>query len=161
MKSNIDKFLFWYFLIHIPITIFIDSSCIIPQQYQLSISQKIVEFHISTNKDILLAYPQLWFKIFVSFEVLFQLPLFFYFVYKYLSNSLDLNYYLWNIIYGFNAGFTTFVCLIWLIIEYKSYDLLLIQVINLSAIYSPYLIIPIIIITHSFKSIKSLKLKTD
>ncbi|EER31149.1 conserved hypothetical protein [Candida tropicalis MYA-3404] len=161
MNPLIEKSLFWYYLIHIPITIFIDSSCIIPQQYQLAITSKIVDFHVSTNHDILLSSPQTWFKIFVTFEVVFQLPLFFYFLYKYLSNRLDLSYYLWSIIYGFNAGFTTFVCLIWLILEYKTYDLSIGQVTNLCAIYSPYVIIPLIIIINSFKNIRSLKLKTD
>lgn len=76
MNPLIEKSLFWYYLIHIPITIFIDSSCIIPQQYQLAITSKIVDFHVSTNHDILLSSPQTWFKIFVTFEVVFQLPLF-------------------------------------------------------------------------------------
>ena len=106
----IDKVYLWYFIIHIPITIFIDSSIVIPKHYQLPITKSILEFHISTNNDILLAYPQTWFKIFGFIELIFQLPLFFYFIYKLLSSNrrvLDVNYYLWSIIYGFNAGFTT------------------------------------------------------
>ncbi|RCK65712.1 hypothetical protein Cantr_01405 [Candida viswanathii] len=158
---SIDKFLFWYFLIHIPITIFIDSSCVVPSEYQLSFAQQIVDFHISTNNDILLAHPQTWFKIFVTFEVVFQLPLFVYFVVKYLRDSLDVDYYLWSIVYGFNAGFTTFVCLVWLGIEYKSYDLTTPQVIKLCGVYAPYIIIPLLVIVNAFYKIKTMKLKTD
>ena len=151
----IDKVYLWYFIIHIPITIFIDSSIVIPEQYQLSITKSILNFHITTNNDILLAYPQTWFKIFGFVELVFQLPLFFYFIYKLLSpNSLDVNYYLWSMIYGFNAGFTTFVCLIWLIIEYRNFQLLDYQLINLLAIYTPYLLLPLILLIHSFKQIQ-------
>ena len=153
----IDKVYLWYFIIHIPITIFIDSSIVIPKHYQLSITKSILEFHISTNNDILLAYPQTWFEIFGFIELIFQLPLFFYFIYKLLSSNrrvLDVNYYLWSIIYGFNAGFTTFVCLIWLIIEYKNFQLLDLQLINLLAIYIPYLLLPLILLIHSFKQIQ-------
>ena len=59
-----------------------------------------------------------------------------------------------GIIYGFNAGFTTFVCLIWLIIEYKNFQLLDLQLINLLAIYIPYLLLPLILLIHSFKQIQ-------
>ncbi|KAL6451477.1 hypothetical protein SBY92_002819 [Candida maltosa Xu316] len=160
MKS-IDKLFLWYFIIHIPVTILIDSSIVIPPEYQLSITKVILDFHISTNHDILLAHPQTWFKVFGAVEVVFQLPLFFYFVYKLLAGQLDVKYNLWCVIYGFNAAFTTLVCLVWIAVEGKGFGLSDLEILNLCGIYSPYLILPFILLVHSFRNIVSLKVKTD
>ena len=53
-QSTLDKFYLWYFLVHIPITLLVDASLVIPREYLPSISLKLIELHISTNKDFLL-----------------------------------------------------------------------------------------------------------
>ncbi|CCD24295.1 Ema19p NDAI_0C06360 [Naumovozyma dairenensis CBS 421] len=112
-----ERTFFWYyFLIHIPITIFIDASVIIPSNWQ--VGSTIVSWHIQQNNDFLLWEKPLWLKICVFFELVSQLPLFFYFLKrlneKYYENArlIDrkrLNKWLFR--YGLIASATTFYCL--------------------------------------------------
>jgi hypothetical protein len=76
-ETKADTFYFIYCLIHIPITILIDSGLTIPHEYQPEIQKRIISFHISQNKDFLLQSPPTWLVLFGWIEVLFQLPLFF------------------------------------------------------------------------------------
>ncbi|CAI5756909.1 unnamed protein product [Candida verbasci] len=153
----LDTIIYYYFVIHIPITIFIDSSIIIPYNYQLSFTREILKFHINLNNDFLLDYSPNWFKIFGTFELFGQLPLFIYFIYNY--RKQDINYLLWLLIYGFEASFTTFVCLIWIYLEHENYYTTYNQAINLILIYCPYLIIPSLIMIQSIYKIKKLTKK--
>lgn len=75
--TKTDTFYFLYFLLHIPITVLIDSALAIPPKYQLDIQKTILEFHISENKDFLLARPPSWLRVFGWIELVLQLPLFF------------------------------------------------------------------------------------
>ena len=150
----LNTFLFYYYLIHIPITILIDASVIIPTKYHTTLTTHLLQFHISQNNDILLLHPQTWFKAFIAIECVVQLPLFFYFVTKHLRSKLDVRYYLWSVIYGFNASFTTLVCLVYISIDGRVvYGLSGVEVVKLWGIYLPYLIIPSIILINGFNQI--------
>ncbi|EGW30081.1 uncharacterized protein SPAPADRAFT_57543 [Spathaspora passalidarum NRRL Y-27907] len=158
--KTVDKIFLIYFISHIPITIFMDSTIIVPKEYQLELSKTLLDFHISANKDILLIHSPTWFKLFGVVELVFQLPLFFYFIYKLLvAPVLDSDYFIWTIVYGFNASFTTFVCMGWIIIEGQDLGLNLQEIANLCAIYSPYLIIPAWLLLNSISRLR--KIKTD
>lgn len=157
--NNLDRFYLVYLLIHIPITILIDSNIVVPIEYAFEISKKILNFHIETNHDFLLRERPIWFQIFGLIELVFQLPLFFYCSYHiYLQKSKT--YYIYMIIYGFNAAFTTFVCLGVTYFEGHLYGLTPSQVFNLIAIYVPYLLIPLLImVDYSHRTIKLLNEK--
>lgn len=161
--NKLDKFYLVYFLLHIPITVLIDSNIVVPDEHRLAISKSILEFHISTNNDILLINNPLWFKLFGLVELVFQLPLFFYcslLLYKQVSKS----YYVYMIIYGFNASFTTFVCLGYIYFEGIASNMSNFEIYNLLAIYSPYLFIPLVmLVDYSKRTIKLLneKVKTN
>lgn len=61
------------------------------------------------------------------------------------------------IIYGFNASFTTFVCLVVTYFEGNSHNLSNKEVYNLIAIYIPYLLIPLVILVdYSVRTTKLL-----
>ncbi|CCF57754.1 hypothetical protein KAFR_0D01080 [Kazachstania africana CBS 2517] len=80
-KSNFElNFYRYYFLIHIPITILIDSCVVITLPFE-SI-QSLIKWHIKENNDFLLFEKPKWLYWFVILELIFQLPLFFYFIYK-------------------------------------------------------------------------------
>ena len=143
-----------YHLIHIPVTLLIDSSVIIPKQYHLNLTNILVNLHVSQNKDILLLYPQTWFKTFIFIECIFQLPLFIYFVWKHNKREFDTRYHTWSLIYGFNASFTTFVCMMHIIFEGSLFGLLELEIVKLVGIYSPYLIIPFIILVRSLHHLR-------
>lgn len=61
---------------HIIISVLIDSTVVIPQQYQLDIQKQISEYHVTTNNDILLLNAPAWLKAFVWLELIFQVPFF-------------------------------------------------------------------------------------
>lgn len=140
-----DKVYFYYFLIHTPITIFMDATIAIPFEYQISIQQKLSTFHITSNKDFLCAKPELWFQLFVIWELIFQLPFFVYGVYDYYQN--DFQFYskkIWPtfLLYGFNAGFTSLICLIYAVIFSSANGLNRGETLNLALLYAPTMVLP-------------------
>ena len=150
----LNQFLFVYYLLHIPITLLIDSSVIIPTKYHTALTTNLLQFHISQNNDILLLHPQTWFKSFIAFECILQLPLFFYFVKKHVQSNLDVRYYLWSVVYGFNASFTTLVCMVHILIDGQTqFGLNQLSALKLCGIYLPYLIIPLVILGNAFDNI--------
>lgn len=153
MKQYLDKFYYWYFIVHIPITLLIDSTIVIPDEYQLWIQKLIVSFHIETNKDILLIESPLWFKVFGLFELVVQLPIFV--IGSIFLRNRDERITPVMMIYGFNAFFTTLVCLIWVIAEGDNFGLTRAEIYNLVLIYVPYLIIPLVMmIDNLIRNIK-------
>lgn len=88
-ETKADTFYFVYCLLHVPITVLIDSSLAIPREYQPQMQQMIIKFHVSTNKDFLLQSPPVWLVVFGWIELVFQLPFFFiaaYALYKRMLN---------------------------------------------------------------------------
>ncbi|ODV79075.1 uncharacterized protein CANTADRAFT_6254 [Suhomyces tanzawaensis NRRL Y-17324] len=137
-----DKFYFLYFLIHIPITVLIDSNIVVPREYQWEISTQILDFHVETNKDVLFMGPRpIWFQVFGAVELLFQLPLFVYCIIHMYAGTK--RHYAWMSLYGFNASFTTLVCLFHVYFASDEYGLTLGEKGKLVGIYVPYLLIPL------------------
>lgn len=117
---NWDAVYFYYFVIHTPITLLMDSTFVIPHEYQLSIQRKLSEFHIKQNQDFIAIEKPLWIQIFVVWELIFQLPFFIYGIMDYLKNNkTGYSVHSWPmfLLYGFNAGFTSLVCLIYILSE--------------------------------------------
>ncbi|SCV00999.1 LAMI_0G08680g1_1 [Lachancea mirantina] len=162
MRPAEEKFYFYYFLVHIPITTFIDASVVLPGNLQFS--KDLVAWHIKNNNDFLLYEKPLWLKAFVLVELLFQLPGFFWFVIKFkevwrlrnhdsketkaLLKSTENTLTKWLHVYGWNASATTFICLItvWLRGYYPFGDFLPMPhkaKFKLISLYIPYLLIPL------------------
>lgn len=137
-----DKFYFWYFLIHIPVTFLVDSSIIIPRDSLLSFQVYLCDLHLTANKDFLLQNPPLWLKYFGFFELFLQLPIFFAAAYKLYHGSRSVLVIM--SLYGFNAFFTTGVCLAYVFTEASTNGLTNGEKWNLIGLYSPYFIIPFI-----------------
>lgn len=117
---------------------------IIPKEYQLGIQKFILDYHISLNKDFLLVQLPLWLKVFANFEMFIQLPIFFIGSYKLKQKSLTV--YPILMIYGFNAFFTTLVCLIYVWYDGVDNGLSDIDIYKLIAVYLPYLFIPLVML---------------
>ena len=73
-----QRFYAAYFLVHIPLTVFIDSTICLPAMTDGLAS--MIEWHVRTNNDFLLLEKPAWFFWMVVGELLFQLPAFFYFI---------------------------------------------------------------------------------
>lgn len=162
LSVRLQKFYYYYFIIHIVTTILIDSSVILPEQFQFT--QPLVNWHIAQNNDFLLYEKPAWLWWFVAVECLGQLPGFFWFVHKFKqlwalergSTKEDKMAVLkckralsrWLKVYGWNASTTTLVCLytVWNRGYYPSGGHLPMSVpdkLKLIAIYVPYLVIPL------------------
>ncbi|AOA61502.1 hypothetical protein PP7435_CHR1-2885 [Komagataella phaffii CBS 7435] len=108
-----EYFYFIYFLLHIPITVVIDATVVIPPWFQWQ--EKLVEFHQQANGDFLLDSKPLWFRSFVYLELILQLPAFVVLVVDYWRNSrFSPRWYPLITIYGFNAALTTYTCLVYI-----------------------------------------------
>lgn len=136
-----DTFYYWYFLIHIPVTIVMDSTLVVPEQFQYDFQKYLINLHIDYNKDFLSLAPPFWLKIFVCFELFFQLPVFFLGPYYLRKNSKKI--LLAMMVYGFNAFATTLVCLVYILREGALNGLTESETWNLFAVYSPYFVIPL------------------
>ena len=62
---------------HIPATLMMDSQALLPPAIVPGFMKSLLDFHVRTNSDPLMADPPAWFKSFILFELLFQLPFFF------------------------------------------------------------------------------------
>lgn len=153
-QSTLDRFYFWYFIVHIPITVLIDSSLVIPSEYLPSISQKLLELHINTNKDFLIVLRPIWLQVFGAVELLFQLPLFV--VGAYLLYKKSKSVFPYMLLYGFNASFTTTVCIAFILHDSPIYGFLRGQTAQLAAVYLPYFIIPFIIMVDYLRRISNI-----
>ena len=152
---GIDKFYIAYFLIHIPITLIIDSCIIIPEEQRFQFQKQFLEFHISSNKDFLLVSLPLWLKVFGLFELFVQLP--FFAIGAYMLMKQIKQVYPCMLIYGFNASFTTLVCLVHILCDYERFGLTTSESYKLAALYIPYLVIPLVmLVDYSIRINKSI-----
>lgn len=67
--------------------------------------------------------------------------------------SQDPKRYIYGMIYGFNAGFTTFICIIYDIFTGQEHQLNGSEIIQLVGIYLPYLLIPIVIMVDNYNQL--------
>ena len=128
------NFFIGYFLIHIPLTIFIDSAIVTPPKYQPCYT--LIQWHIKNNNDFLMDECPWWFQAMVYLELVFQLPLFFYFLrdlklFKATTRDTGDSLLLsddkfsksritrqlttlkrWLRVYGWNASLTSLMCII-------------------------------------------------
>lgn len=140
-----DSVYFYYFLVHLPITVFMDATFVIPTEYQLPIQKQLSLFHIQQNKHFLAVEAPLWVRLFVIWELVFQLPFFVYAAINYLQNGrTKYSERTWPmfLLYGFNAGFTSLVCLIYVWTESGRHGLTMGETANLLGLYTPTTLIP-------------------
>lgn len=135
-----DTIYYWYFIVHIPITLLIDSCLVIPRDSRHWIQNLIVDFHVDFNRDFLLKSPPLWLQVFGAVELFFQLPIFF--LAPWLLRRGSKKVYVLMTVYGFNASFTTLVCLAYVKTKAEAHGLSIEDMWNLFALYVPYVIIP-------------------
>lgn len=166
-SRKLDLVYFIYFIQHAIVTVLIDSTVVIPREYQLPIQQFLSDFHIESNKDILLLQKPIWLQSYIWLELLFQLPLFiigpyyllkgikiktsnnpfisiltfhFFFFLLLIDNK---NIYIPMLIYAVEASTTTFACLIEVLFLNQ---LTLSEKSNLAALYAPILAVGLLML---------------
>lgn len=93
---------------------------------------------------------------FVIWELIFQLPFFVYGAYDYLRNNrrgYSKSMWVWFLLYGFNAGFTSLICVIEILWNGNSHGLNIGEVIKLALVYFPTTILPFIMMIDFIKRI--------
>lgn len=146
---NFENLYLIFFCLHIPITIFIDSSVFFGPYY-FSFVKNLLKFHVNFNKDFLIKEPELWFKSFIFIEIVFQLPIFFYCSYS-IYKKLKSHYVL-MIMYGVNTAISTFTCLLYIANREKT-DLSNFDRLKLFTIYLPFFMMSLLICADYNKKI--------
>ncbi|KAK9470268.1 transmembrane protein 6/97 [Dipodascopsis tothii] len=140
-KRPVDRFYFAYFILHVFITIVIDSGVVVPAQYRPRFQQNLLDIQILKNRDPLLADVPPWFYLFVWIEVLVQLPFFVYGAWAMYTNYKRA--YSLMLVYGVNGSLTTLACMyeIW---SHKTLEMGF--KLNLEWMYLPTFLIPLVMV---------------
>lgn len=156
-ETKTDTFYFLYFLLHIPITVLVDSALAIPHGHQLSLQKSLIGIQVEQNKDFLLANPPSWLVVFGWIELVVQLPFFVIgsvALYKseYDTRSMEVltnnnlqgstKVYPYLVAYGLEASITTACCLVAIWVQGHEHGLNHIDIISLIGIYLPTFLIP-------------------
>lgn len=75
-RRGLEWLLGFYFLSHIPITLFMDLQAVLPRELYPDELTKLQKWYAKEFKDPLIQDPPSWFKSFLFCELVFQLPFF-------------------------------------------------------------------------------------
>uniref|UniRef100_A0A7R9VI65 EXPERA domain-containing protein n=1 Tax=Chlamydomonas euryale TaxID=1486919 RepID=A0A7R9VI65_9CHLO len=131
-----DTMMLFYFILHIPTTVLVDSQSVIPQEYFPPFLIEMLQWHIKTNGDFLVDTNPPWFVALVCGEVFLQLPFFFVATYAYIAKKNWIR--IPALIYGVHTA-TTMIPIFGEILTVGNYQL--------AGIYAPYLVVPLLLAT--------------
>lgn len=154
-----DKFYIAYFLLHVVITLAIDSTIALPRDWVFAFQRQLGDFHIAKNHDLLVASKPTWLKTFVWVEILLQTPFFVWASYDLWKKNKRV--YPAVLAYGVEASTTTLACVAEVAVLPQ---LTTAERLNLVAIYLPTLLIPLYMAYDFFMRISTeltTKAKTD
>ncbi|KAI8099463.1 transmembrane protein 6/97 [Halteromyces radiatus] len=156
-ERRLDLVFFIFFITHIPITIFFDLQSIYPKWLVPSVLQQILNFYAQTTNDPFMnvAIPRYWFQALVSMEALCQLPFFFVASYALYYNMPFIRLPL--IVYGSHVVTTVVPVLAELLLNPTLVGLEqdMMKRWTLVAIYSPYLLIPLVLLVDSYRRVSN------
>lgn len=148
-----DWVLLLFFASHIPITIFIDGQYIIETYGGVKyppVFHSLLEFHVKTNYDGIVASNEPWFQGLIFSELFLQLPFFFYAVYSIWTRNNSFR--IPAIVYSSHVC-TTLIPIfaqVWIGDNYLSYGLDTFEKkAILTLIYLPYLLIPFYLLSRA------------
>ncbi|KAJ6657903.1 hypothetical protein lerEdw1_001823 [Lerista edwardsae] len=139
----------FYFLTHIPITLLIDLQGLVPGLHPESVKQ-LLKLYTTGSKDSLMADPPVWYKSFMYCEAFLQFPFFFVATYAFFKGGCR-----WvrtpAIIYATHVMTSLIPILAHILFadfsksKYPAPETLQ-ERLTLSAIYFPYLLIPLLLL---------------
>lgn len=146
----LELIFFVYFLTHIPITMFIDGQAVFPKSWYPEQIKDLLDWYCREFKDPMMVIHPAWYKSFIICEVLFQFPFFFAATYAFWKGTCR-----WirvpAIVYSTHVA-TTVIPIIAHIMFYDFSESknpgprTTQERMTLSAIYFPYLLVPILIL---------------
>ena len=141
MISNLSRLVYIiYFVTHIPITICVDMQGLFPHIYPAKLTN-MFSWYISTYNDPLMASPPVWLRTFLILEAFVQLPFFFWAAYC-LCQRLNV-IRIPMVAYGAHVATTVAPILMEFIMDA---DLTKNEKATLVSFYSPYLVIPLMLL---------------
>lgn len=133
-----------------------DATIAVPERFWFPIQKALSEYHLATNKDLLIAARPVWLQTFVWCEILLQAPFFLAAIYSLTRDHKKI--YLAMLVYGVEGFFTTIACLAELyflngVTEPQRYYLI--------ALYAPTAVIPLFIALDMYGRISEWVPKVD
>ncbi|CAL5220762.1 g2826 [Coccomyxa viridis] len=135
-KRPFDLLVVVFLLVHIPVTLFVDSQAVLPREWYPEPAVNLLDGYVKSLNDPLMKYTPPWFKSLAWLETVFQLPFFVAGSYAYALGRPWIKTP--AIIYGISTATTVVPCLA----EVAAAALPLNNRLTLMAIYTPYLLIP-------------------
>ncbi|KAG2483913.1 hypothetical protein HYH03_017234 [Edaphochlamys debaryana] len=87
LTSLLDALFLAFFVIHIPTTLLVDAQSVLPADWFPLWAREMLQWHIKTNGDHLVATNPVWFKSLICCELTFQLPFFFIATYAFITKA--------------------------------------------------------------------------
>ncbi|KAF1813317.1 hypothetical protein P152DRAFT_415194 [Eremomyces bilateralis CBS 781.70] len=142
----IDILYLAFFIIHIPIVIFIDSFPLWPPALRMEWMKALRLYYIQTYKDFFFIDPPAWFGTYMWMELIYHLPLSLWAVPAIIRDDPKIPLHL--LIYGCQTAVTTLTC----ISEYLSWPGYTSQEkLNLGYLYVPYLVLSVFMTVDMFR----------
>ncbi|KAI9146159.1 transmembrane protein 6/97 [Paraphysoderma sedebokerense] len=146
-QRPLDLVFFVFFLSHIPATLCIDLQIILPEYFP-TVLRDVVQWYISVSKDPILANASspdfVWLRSIICCEFLFQLPIFFVGVVATWNDNTQ-RYKNLLLVYGAHVATTLIPIFGTVWFHYTTAKMALSQRLIVSAIYAPYLVIPLLL----------------
>ncbi|XP_046543559.1 sigma intracellular receptor 2-like isoform X1 [Haliotis rubra] len=158
MARVLDFVFFLYFASHIPVTIFIDSQAIFPSSYFPDQVVALKDWYCREFRDPMMVEPPQWFLSFIYCEIIFQFPFFFVAAYAYFKGAAKCKWLrLPAAVYGSHVA-TTVIAIAYHVFTHDfstskhpgPRDLK--ERSTLFAIYSPYLLVPLLLMLDTMFS---------
>lgn len=92
LKRPLDILFILYFLLHIPITLIVDTQCIFPSTLFPAWAQQLTHDWIRDYDDQLVATKPIWFQSFIWAELIFHIPYFFVAIYAFTKGQLTVKH---------------------------------------------------------------------
>ena len=133
-----------YFATHIPITLLVDAQAVLPPAWFPGFARRLVDYHVRTFHDPLMRAPQPgWFRALVACELGLQLP--FFFVALRALAARDDGARDAMLVYGAHVATTMVPILGALATDNSAFPSELARL-TLVGIYSPYLLVPLLLV---------------
>eukprot|EP01098_Paradermamoeba_levis_P009028 TRINITY_DN3738_c0_g1_i1.p1 TRINITY_DN3738_c0_g1~~TRINITY_DN3738_c0_g1_i1.p1 ORF type:complete len:178 (-),score=41.83 TRINITY_DN3738_c0_g1_i1:107-640(-) len=144
-QRPLDLLFVIYFIIHIPITPFIDSQAVINRDWQPKLTFDAVDWYSTDLGDDLMRNSPPWYQSFIWCEIFFQWPFFFFAIYAFVQGRNWIR--IPAIIYGSHVTTTLIPILaeIWFSRTPHWQNLPTQKKAILTLIYSPFLLIPVLL----------------
>ncbi|KIV89862.1 hypothetical protein PV10_07230 [Exophiala mesophila] len=148
-SRKLDILYLVFFMIHIPIILFVDLAYFYPPALTPSISTTLRTFYVETYADRFFISPPAWFKAFGVLEGVYHLPISIWFLGAIWNDHSLVPLHL--LIFGLETAITTLTCLIDTA-EWHAYSE--VQRGRIYQLYAPYLVLALLMVLDGFIKVK-------